>query len=681
MNWFEKLEHRKRFIVVALTLIAVTTVTVTAMRTMVAYDTWWHLQMGKDWIENGLSPWVDHYSYTFNGSEIQNPPFIFQALLYKLVDFFGEFGGFLAIKLSAFLLTFSLMLTWLNRLKAPALAYCLIIPMLAFLLELRSTVRPELLSYPLIIVAMLLYERARGQISFKTMWPIILLVLFWTNYHSSIFAYVIFFGLFLDAGVRMLQSRSTPREWVGWATWGFLLVAIGFVNLQGSHAVLDTLLFPSEWKQHIQEFGSPVLYKALPAAYALVVVAILTSLTLIRQRKFGYLVITLVVCYSGMTMSRLVTPGGVILLCIFSHAISDAMLGIRLQTMSTSSSKSIALISLVLFLTPLTNSVLLARELIDENRRSILLYPYNMIEHIENGEKMDRVLNSYELGGFLVHRFPFETKVYIDGRTGILYPLEHYERSLQVGTFVADLKSDVALYDIDAVILRADSRVAALMNEAGFMLDYPDNIYALYRRNAGKFKQAGILWAHPSCWDNNIADTLKSEWLDGWLDLPPASPILPLAMTALNFDSFDDPDEFFDGMEPNSKSTDATQRFLGYRAIEAHRFDLALDQFGDIAQKTITDYLATTLVYLKMGRLNDAESELEYISSNHWELANANDLRILRELLLSLSQLQNDDLINSGSTKHAKRSTAIHGLYPRNLAVNVQSFCRRNMSE
>ncbi len=145
MNWFEKLEHRKHFIVFAITLIAVTTIAVTAMRTMVTYDTWWQLQMGKDWVENGLSPWIDHYSFTFYGSEINSPPVIFQALLYKSVDLFGEFGGFLTIKLSAFLLTLSLMLAWLYRIKAPALAFCLIIPMLTFLLELRSTVRPELL--------------------------------------------------------------------------------------------------------------------------------------------------------------------------------------------------------------------------------------------------------------------------------------------------------------------------------------------------------------------------------------------------------------------------------------------------------------------------------------------------------------------------------------------------------
>ncbi len=97
------------------------------------------------------------------------------------------------------------------------------------------------------------------------------------------------------------------------------------------------------------------------------------------------------------------------------------------------------------------------------------MYPYNMIEHIESGRKIERVLNSYELGGFLIHRFPFETQVYIDGRTGILYPLEHTKGRLKVGTFAEDLMFQrLQRYDIDAVILRADSRVASLLYEVRF---------------------------------------------------------------------------------------------------------------------------------------------------------------------------------------------------------------------
>ena len=43
----------------------------------VGFDVYWHLRMGVDWVTLGLSPWIDHYSYTFSGEEIRNPPVLF----------------------------------------------------------------------------------------------------------------------------------------------------------------------------------------------------------------------------------------------------------------------------------------------------------------------------------------------------------------------------------------------------------------------------------------------------------------------------------------------------------------------------------------------------------------------------------------------------------------------------
>ena len=72
---------------------------VIAMRPMIAFDTFWHLQMGKDFVEGGLSPWVDHYSFSYPGGDITSIPLMFQMLVYQFVSFFGEETGFYLIKL------------------------------------------------------------------------------------------------------------------------------------------------------------------------------------------------------------------------------------------------------------------------------------------------------------------------------------------------------------------------------------------------------------------------------------------------------------------------------------------------------------------------------------------------------------------------------------------------------
>jgi hypothetical protein len=70
------------------------------MRPIFAFDTFWHLQMGKDLLESGLSPWVDHYSFSYPGKEIYVVPVLFRLLLHQFVALFGESEGFYLVKLN-----------------------------------------------------------------------------------------------------------------------------------------------------------------------------------------------------------------------------------------------------------------------------------------------------------------------------------------------------------------------------------------------------------------------------------------------------------------------------------------------------------------------------------------------------------------------------------------------------
>ena len=81
-----------------------------AMRPILLFDSFWHLQMGKDLLEGGLSPWIDHYSVSYLGKEIDPVPVMFQTLLYQFVSFFGEESGFYYIRL--FYITLMMMVLW-----------------------------------------------------------------------------------------------------------------------------------------------------------------------------------------------------------------------------------------------------------------------------------------------------------------------------------------------------------------------------------------------------------------------------------------------------------------------------------------------------------------------------------------------------------------------------------------
>ena len=114
-NLYAALEARRRFILTSLLIVTSGILFVTALRNPVDYDGYWHLAMGRDLLEHGLSPFRDHYSFTFNNAEVRSPPWLFQSFLYLCVYLFGEHGGFIAVKLIAIFALVGCMLAWLKQ--------------------------------------------------------------------------------------------------------------------------------------------------------------------------------------------------------------------------------------------------------------------------------------------------------------------------------------------------------------------------------------------------------------------------------------------------------------------------------------------------------------------------------------------------------------------------------------
>jgi len=90
--------------------------------------------MGKDLIENGLSPWVDHYSFSFPDKEISAIPVMFQVVLSQLVSFFGESKGFYLLKLLYVTLLMSALFVYFRMIKANWLVLLILLPILVSLI-------------------------------------------------------------------------------------------------------------------------------------------------------------------------------------------------------------------------------------------------------------------------------------------------------------------------------------------------------------------------------------------------------------------------------------------------------------------------------------------------------------------------------------------------------------------
>ena len=243
MNWFEQVEKKRQLIIGGIVFICLAMLFVTARRNNVSFDSFWHLKAGLDWLENGFDLWRDHFSFTFNGEQIISPPYMFQALLGWLVMQLGLDTGFEVYKFIGFFLTFSLVIFFLRKLRSPVIIYCLVLPLIVVLLQMRATVRPELISYSLSLIAIILYHRANYKISMGSMLPIVGFMMVWSNYHTPIIGYIIFFGLFTDLALQQIRQRAPINTWLLWLFWGLAVVAVGFLQPGLNHPVIAAIFF------------------------------------------------------------------------------------------------------------------------------------------------------------------------------------------------------------------------------------------------------------------------------------------------------------------------------------------------------------------------------------------------------------------------------------------------------
>lgn len=677
-NWYNQLESNRQFVIGAVVLLCCAITIVISLRNPIDYDSFWHLQMGKDLVENGLSPYQDHYSFTYNNETITSPPVLFQVGLYGFVKLFGEWGGFIAFKLLAFLLTIGLMLAWLKQIKSPALVYCLVLPMLVILIQLRAQLRPELISYSLSIIALMLYQRAHLQLTVRAIAPIVLLLLFWVNYHSAILGYVIFFALFIDIGLKLTQDKAGIRSWATWAGWGCALIAIGFLNPSVSHPVLESLTFQNEWKTLINEYRSPIAYSSTPSIYILILLTVTALIMAVRQRKIGYLICGGVMLYAGSTMMRMVTPSGIIFLALFAHLASNEKMKDMFELRENKQLRAALAFSLLTFLIPMWENVAIVRHEMFTNRYRTALFPEQLITYMHEHNKAGRIFNAYSLGGYLIHNLSPESQVYIDGRTNILYPLQHmrtYNTAIQDSAVLAN---EIDKYGIDFTVLPADSNSAIFILDSGELaLDFVDVNFALYSREAPLLPITGQMWARPYCWSNTQSKNIHLEWQAAIQNLPPASPIIPLLALATEYALAENAKAYLTSLSPRANWNDDSKRFAGYRALEHNLHGMAIKLFSAISfdARHRKDYLALALAHSRNGQFKLAEQVLGKASKRTWHRLEFNEILIMKKLLDEIQGQHPLEHLDQGFIESITRQTATFPPSNKNERVSIHSFC------
>lgn len=647
---------------------------VMAMRNSADYDEFWHLKMGQDWLQYGLSPWVDHYSFTFQGEAIKNPPVIFQAILAGLVNMFGEYGGLIALKVIAFLLILSLVVVWLRQLQAPVPIFLAVLPLLVAVLQFRTQVRPELFSFSFIVISFLLYRRSRLRLDFSSIAPIALLLAAWSAYHSSILGYVIFFGLFVDIAVRLLRDGGQLREWVLWCLWGLVLVSVGFANASLSHPLISTLQFSDKWNIYISEYHAPSDYLKYFAVHIFLLCTLAAIAGALIMKRFGYLLILAVFVYSGFTMARMVAPAMIVVLLIFSDLYTDFLKRSGPRNHQRLGQGLVTLLMIVLCGLSLFQSVRASRSFMEENRSSWTKFPVALVDHFKRSGMAGNIFNEYEMGGYLLYRLSPDSKVYIDGRTGILYPVEHYEQLLEAKTFPDAFKHEVERYDISYAVLQATGENASAMHHAGFSLDFLDIRYALYTRGSGSLQNFGYLWARPECIDSVDYKALSEE-MTPYQDSSRAQQAMNgLLRLMAGYTLAENRSDLLRQAAARLGLNDDGSRMIAHAALAIGDYSLTLSVLESLEQRVPVDDITKVRALLGLGDVRGAAKGLVEALDYPWRTLLLDENRLQ---LWAIEQIEDRGEADSALTVHRERLKKLletNG-YESEKAMSPDQFC------
>lgn len=620
MNWLQYTENKKKFLVSGIVILCVAMLMLSARRNVISFDGYWHLKMGLDWLQKGLSPWVDHYSFTFNGHNISNPPYLFQGLIAILVKLFGVEPGFQIYRFASFITLFSLVFFFLKKLKSYTVVYAFILLMTVVLLQYRTLARPELISYCFSIVAMMLYYQAGKQMSYRHLIPMVGLMWIWSNYHFPVIGYIIFFGYFIDIAIVQFKQHVDYKTWLKWSGWGLIIVFVGFLTPKFHHPLISILTFSPEWKDMIQEYGPAyIVYKNAYALYILAILSLFTLIQLARNRQIGLLISCAILIYSAVTMARMVTPAGIIVLCAFSWMISLSNLQSIFISKPAYIQKITGAVYLLIISIIIWAGVTIPRGYMQENKLTAARYPFDIVEYMLKNNLSGKIFNEYGLGGYLIYKLAPNSKFYIDGRTNVLYPLEHFKRYSMALQSTASLQAEIDKYNINLAILgNSPSTFLLFAGTKNFHLDYVGASFSLFKKENPNFPLFGKLLAYPACWEPKLIEQLEKEFELANDILPSYSPILPYMKQVLTYSAAENKSAYLNDQIKSGEKEELLLRFIAYQAIQQNLDSLVLSTLGGLNRWVFTDFLLAALANIHMDELQEAEKILNHAITVQW---------------------------------------------------------------
>ena len=471
-----------------------------ALRQVDSPDIGFHLKAGNQILSGQGWPQTDPFTYTVTDHPYIDTSWGYQVVIASVERLAGA-PGLILLHVALTLVLFTLV-TLTARLVPGEVRVLLPLLLLGGLAaEPRFEVRPEMWSYTLLaFVLYLLHRHAERRRSPLWLLPVVFLV--WTNSHSLFvlgWAALACFVLGL-----WLRDRQVDRPLLGWAAAS---IVVGLLNPYGWRA----LVFPFElatrmrqqniFARNIGEFFSPLEYlrsdqlmfylASIVCFFVFAMLAILSVLSLWRQRRFWCVLLCVVFLPLALTMIRNIPPLIVVCLpgCVFGLSLSGLFDRLGLQGSLRRRLSHVFLGGLLLVVAGLGVRVCTDACYVSNRRLerfglgwNELTLPVAAAEFAGRSGLDGHVLNHLNFGAYLM--WALDRPVFIDGRLEVMGEAfyEEYRRALDSP---AGLEAAVRRYDIEWIVfpyrLRPDL-LNGLSRAAGWRAVYVDHLAAVFVR-------------------------------------------------------------------------------------------------------------------------------------------------------------------------------------------------------
>lgn len=436
-------------------------------------DFWWHLKTGETIVATKSIPASDDYSYTNQGRQWVAHEWLSEILIYAVHRPAGPAGLVLAF---ALVITLAYWLTYLRCRCPPIIAGGAVV-----LGALASTpvwgVRPQMFTLLLASAYLFILDGYVRRGRARQLWWLVPLMALWVNLHGG-FAIGLALVVLTAAGLALdvlAGSDSAASVWLRVKPLLLALAACLAAGLLSPHG-LRLYLYPLETvtsraqQAYIAEWHSPDFHNIVFLPLAVLIIGTLCALAVSPKRaRLSELLILSAMCYASLRSARhlpFLTLAATPLLAEHTfHWISTFRWGGGFALPEKPVSGVQTLPNVLMLAAAVCAAALLTVRVLNALPTTVTqTSPVAAVEFIRAQRLAGPIYNTYEWGGFLIHRLYPEHRVYIDGRAD-MYGDAFFDEFMKVYDGEDRWEEVFQRYGVRTVLVKPRAPLATLLRQ------------------------------------------------------------------------------------------------------------------------------------------------------------------------------------------------------------------------